>query len=58
MRRKGFKMTCDPLTITEAITPFGVSNDVFFEGNNQTERIATDIFDNDFNACMDKKWIN
>ena len=37
---------------------FDVNNALLFEGNMQAERIATNIFDNDFNACMGKQWMS
>ena len=45
-------MAAVPHTSVEAIISCGINNYVFFEGYKQAKTIATEIFDNDFNACM------
>ena len=45
-------MSAAPHTVVEVIIYCGVDNPVLFEGNPKTKRIATDMFDNDFNGCV------
>ena len=41
-------------TVLDAIVACGVDNATMFNGNTAAERVATDIFDDDFSTCMDK----
>ena len=41
-------------TIREAMEECGVSNQDVFEDKTQAERLASDLFSDDFNTCMDK----
>ena len=41
-------------TIREAVEECGVNNQDLFENNTQAERLASDLFSDDFNTCMDK----
>ena len=43
-----------PFTVLDAIVACGVDNAARFDGNTAAQRIATDIFDDDFQTCMDK----
>ena len=41
-------------TVLDAIIAFGVDNATLFNGNTVAQRIAEELFDNDFHACIDK----
>ena len=41
-------------TIREAMEECGVNNQDLFENKTQAERLASDLFSDDFNTCMDK----
>ena len=41
-------------TVHQAMIAAGVNNADNFNGNSSAERLAEDIFDNDFVSCMDK----
>ena len=41
-------------TVLDAIIACGVDNAIQHNGNTAAERIATDIFNDDFQTCMDK----
>ena len=41
-------------TVLDAIIACGVDNAIFFNGNTAAQRIAEELFDNDFHACIDK----
>ena len=41
-------------TVFDAIVACGVDNAIRFNGDTAAERIATEIFDNDFMSCIDK----
>ena len=41
-------------TILEAMGECGVTNQDLFEDKTQAERLASDLFSDDFNTCMDK----
>ena len=41
-------------TVHEAMIAAGVNDADNFDGNSSAERLAEDIFDNDFVSCMDK----
>ena len=41
-------------TVTDAIIACGVDTIVIFDGANRAQRIAADIFDDDFTTCIDK----
>ena len=43
-------------TVQDAMIACGIDNVSLFEGAPQTERIASDIFDDNFTACMDKTY--
>ena len=43
-----------PFTVLDAIAACGVDNAILFNGNTAAQRVATDIFDDDFETCMDK----
>ena len=42
------------MTIFDAMVACGVDNAIRFNGDTAAERIATEIFDNDFMSCLDK----
>ena len=42
-----------PQTVTDAMVACGLDNTVFFNGNTAAQRLATDIFVNDFSSCLD-----
>ena len=48
-------MAARAYTVFDAIVACGVDNATRFNGNTAAERIATDIFDDDFSTCMDKE---
>lgn len=41
-------------TVTVAMVACGVDNTTLFEGNTKARRIALDVFDDEFNTCVDK----
>ena len=41
-------------TVREAMTECGVNDVDLFDGRTQAERLATDLFSDDFHTCMDK----
>lgn len=41
-------------TVSEAMAECGVNNVDLFEGKTQAERLASDLFSDDFHTCMDK----
>jgi hypothetical protein len=41
-------------TVYNAIMLCGVIDPTYFNGTTKAERIATEIFDDDFQSCMDK----
>ena len=41
-------------TVREAMTECGVNDEDLFEDRTQSERLATDLFSDDFQTCMDK----
>ena len=43
-----------PFTVTDAMIACGVDTTIIFNGSNKAERIAADVFDNDFRSCIDK----
>ena len=43
-----------PYTVANAIFLCGVNDATLFNGLTKAERIAADLFDDDYNACMDK----
>ena len=43
-----------PFTVTDAMVLCGVPNATMFNGNTQAQRIAEDVFDDDFQSTMDK----
>ena len=43
-----------PFSVEQAMIDCGVSVNVIFEGDTHAQRIATDIFGDDFHTCMDK----
>ena len=44
----------DTYTVREAMIECGVNDTDVFEGKTQAERLATDLFGDDFQTCMDK----
>ena len=47
-------MAANAKTTFDAIVACGVDNATRFNGDTAVERIATEIFDNDFMSCIDK----
>lgn len=45
-----------PFTVMDAMIACGINNAVFFNGATACQRIATEIFDNDFLSCLDKSY--
>ena len=43
-----------PFTVYDAMVKCGVDTTLIFNGNNKAQRIATDLFDDDFHTCIDK----
>ena len=43
-------------TVQDAMIACGIDNVTLFDGSPPTTRIATDLFDDDFKACMDKTY--
>ena len=43
-------------TVQDAMIACGIDNVSLFEGAPQTERIASNLFDDNFTACMDKTY--
>ena len=43
-------------TVQDAMIACGIDNVTLFDGSPPTTRIATDLFDDDFTACMDKTY--
>jgi hypothetical protein len=43
-----------PSTVERAMSDCGVNNINLYEGNTQAQCMATDIFSDDFNTCIDK----
>ena len=43
-----------PFTVTNAMVMCKVDNVNLFDGVTQARRIAIEVFDDDFNTCMDK----
>ena len=41
-------------TIRDAMIACGMDDVHLFDGETQAQRFATEVFDNDFTACMDK----
>ena len=44
----------DMYTVREAMKECGVNDTDLFDEKNQTERLAADLFGDDFQTCMDK----
>ena len=47
-------MAAVSFTVYDAMVTCGVDTTVTFNGSNKAQRIATDIFDDDFHTCIDK----
>jgi hypothetical protein len=47
-------MAAPPQTLEMAMILCGLDNNTTFNGATACQRIAADVFDNDFNSCMDK----
>ena len=47
-------MADSPHRVVESIISCGLDSEVLFEGDTQSKRIATKIFENNFNTCMNK----
>jgi hypothetical protein len=43
-----------PFSVEQAIIDCGVPINIMFNGSTQAQRIASDLFDDDFNSCIDK----
>ena len=43
-----------PQTVLDGLVMCGVSTNLICNGANQAERVATEVFNNDFNSCLDK----
>ena len=43
-------------TVLDAVIACGVDNNALFDGDTAAERIATDLFDDDYVSAMDKTW--
>ena len=43
----------DGLTVVDAMVACGLDHDVLFMGETQAQRLASDIFGNQFSACLD-----
>ena len=43
-------------TVQDAMIACGIDNVTLFDGSPPTTRIATDLFDDNFTACMDKTY--
>jgi hypothetical protein len=41
-------------TVEQAMIACGVDNDIMFNGVTKTTRLASDIFNDDFQTCIDK----
>ena len=42
-------------TVLDAIITCGVDNATLFNGHTVAQRVAEELFDNDFHACIDKR---
>lgn len=40
-------------TVHDAMVAIGIDNAIYWNGNTQAEQIAAEVFDDDFNSCMD-----
>ena len=45
-------MAAPAFTVHNAMVAIGINNLILWNGNTQAERIATDVFDDDFNSCL------
>ena len=43
-------------TVSDAMVLCGINNVTLFDGLNAAQRIAADVFDDDFNTCLDKSF--
>ena len=44
------------LTVIDGMIQCGVDNVALFKGSTQATRIGTEVFDNDFQSCLDKSF--
>ena len=47
-------MAAAPFTVYDAMVICGVDTTLIFNGNNKAQSIATDVFSDDFQTCIDK----
>ena len=46
-------MAAAAYTVREAMANIGIDDNSLWNGQTQAERIAAEVFDDDFNSCMD-----
>ena len=45
-----------PFTVANAMYDCGITDATVFQGISKAERIASEVFDDDFSSCMDKTY--
>ena len=46
-----------PFTLENAMFDCGIMDAILFDGDTKASRISTELFDDEFTSCMDKRYV-